>query len=45
MLKRMVLLRIIVSFLITFLPTVAFLFFYFSKNKSRQLNQRKGHSV
>jgi len=31
MLKRKVLLRIVISFLITFLPTVAFLFFIFQR--------------
>jgi diguanylate cyclase (GGDEF)-like protein len=37
MLKRRVLLRIIVSFLITFLPTVAFLFFIFQRISQHSL--------
>jgi hypothetical protein len=37
MLKRRVLLRIIVSFLITFLPTVAFLFFIFQRVSQHSL--------
>jgi hypothetical protein len=37
MLKRKVLLRIIVSFLITFLPTVAFLFFIFQRISQHSL--------
>jgi len=41
MLKRRVLLRIIVSFLITFLPTVAFLFFIFQRISQHSLIKRK----
>jgi diguanylate cyclase (GGDEF)-like protein len=41
MLKRRVLLRIVVSFLITFLPTVAFLFFIFQKISQHSLIKEK----
>jgi hypothetical protein len=42
MLKRRVLLRIIVSFLITFLPTVAFLFFIFQRITQDSLIKERG---
>jgi len=41
MLKRKVLLRIIASFLITFLPTVAFLFFVFQRISQHSLTKEK----